>query len=192
MAAQRSDLEGTAPDLAPLLLGMSLAVGGRAARIVETEAYTEADPASHSHRGRTRRNVAMFGPPGHLYVYFTYGMHWCANVVCGPEGVGEAVLLRAAVPMLGVDEMRSARAGARKAPADRQLCRGPANLCRALGIDGALDGTDLIAGTFVRLSGDLGGYSVYRSSPRVGIRLAAQTPWRYSIPDDPHVSAPRP
>ena len=126
---------------APLLLGWTLwsRVDGHlcGGSIVEVEAYTEDDAASHTHRGRTARNAAMFGPPGSLYVYFTYGMHWCATVVCGPEGAGEAGLLRALAPVRGTTVMAGRRPKARR-PID--LCSGPAKLCQALAIDGAHDG----------------------------------------------------
>ncbi|HEY5384829.1 MAG TPA: DNA-3-methyladenine glycosylase, partial [Acidimicrobiales bacterium] len=140
---ERSDLEGNPVTLAPWLLNKVLARGERAGRIVEVEAYHGAnDAASHAYRGLTPRTAIMFGPPGFLYVYFTYGMHWCANVVTGPEGQASALLIRALAPLRGVDEMRLARPAARR---DRDLCNGPAKLCQALGITGAENGTDLLA-----------------------------------------------
>lgn len=117
---------------------------GRVARLVEVEAYLGMDdPGSHAFRGPTPRASIMFGPPAHLYVYFSYGMHWCANVVCGPEGKAAAVLLRAAEPLRGLEAMRIARSHGQKAIGNRDLCRGPGRLAEAFGITGALNGLDL-------------------------------------------------
>ena len=167
-----------------------LAHGGRSARIVEVEAYCGAeDPASHAFRGQTARNATMFGRPGLLYVYFTYGMHWCANVVCATEGVAEAVLLRAGEPLCGLSAIRAARPRARS---DTQLASGPARLCQALGIDGRLDGADLPSGDRgVRLVDD--GQApppVAARSTRIGLRAGADLPWRFFVPGHPHLSRP--
>ena len=184
-----------AREVAPELLGKVLVLGPRRARLVEVEAYAGGeDPGSHAYRGRTRRNATMFGPPGHLYVYFTYGMHWCANVVTGAVGVPHAVLLRGAEPLVGLEEMRAARGGARR---DRELCAGPARLCQALGIEGVHDGADLTVTTGGSpWLGDDGRPPppFPATSPRIGLsagRGAAQ-PWRWAVPDDPHVSRRRP
>jgi DNA-3-methyladenine glycosylase len=198
-AVERSDLEGSPVALAPWLLHKVLARGDRAGRIVEVEAYHGADDAaSHAYRGPTPRTAVMFGPPGFLYVYFTYGMHWCANVVCGPEGEAAAVLIRALEPIAGVDQMWEARSAART---ERDLCNGPAKLCQALGVTGADNGTDLLAprgrsravgaGTpgLVRLLDD--GTPPPRRpgrGTRIGIKQATDKRWRFWVPGNPSVS----
>ncbi|MGA9420965.1 MAG: DNA-3-methyladenine glycosylase, partial [Rhodanobacteraceae bacterium] len=145
---------------------------GRAGRIIEVEAYCGAeDPAAHTFGGATRRNRTMFGPAGHLYVYFTYGMHWCCNTVCGPAGQGWGVLLRAVRPLAGIERMREARPRARH---DRDLASGPARLTQALGIDGRFDGADLVLndrGVSV-LSDGTAPPEGPRIGPRVGISRA--------------------
>jgi DNA-3-methyladenine glycosylase len=173
-------------EVAPELLNKVLVRGSLAARIVEVEAYRgEEDPASHAYRGPTRRNATMFGPPGHLYVYFTYGMHWCANAVCRPEGTGHAVLLRAAAPLEGLEAMRSVRPAAVR---DRDLCRGPARLCQAFSVTGIDDGTDLVAGD-IRICDDGTAPPVKPGQGvRIGIRQAAERPWRWWVEGDPNVS----
>jgi DNA-3-methyladenine glycosylase len=178
--------------VAPELLNKVLVRGERSGRIVEVEAYRgEADPASHSFRGETPRVRTMFGPAGHLYVYFTYGMHWCANVVCGDVGEGTAVLVRALEPLTGLDEMRQARGGA--ARRDRDLCDGPAKLAQALGIGQAQDGADLVHGDEVFLvdDGTLPPAEPVQTA-RVGISVAQEHPWRWLVPASPHVSRGRP
>lgn len=126
----------SALEVAPDLLGKVLVIGDCSGRIIEVEAYTQDDPASHSFRGRTKRNAVMFGPAGRLYVYFTYGMHHCLNVVTGQDGVGEAVLIRAVTPVGGIDAMRRRRLGR----PDRLLTDGPAKLAQAFGVDLRQDG----------------------------------------------------
>ena len=152
------------------------------------EAYKGAlDAASHAYRGETPRTAVMFGPPGFLYVYFTYGMHWCANVVCGPEGQASALLVRALAPLRGLDEMRQVRKAARR---DRDLCNGPAKLCQALGITGADNGINLLASRArVRLVDD--GVPPPESpaqGTRIGIRVATEEPWRFWVPGNESVS----
>ena len=173
--------------VAPELLGLVLACGDRAGRIVEVEAYGGADdPASHGHRGRTPRNAVMFGPPGHLYVYFTYGMHWCANVVCEPDGHCGAVLVRALAPVGGTEGMWADRPRARR---ERDLCSGPAKLTAALGIAGNHNGADLLDpdSPVVLVSGDAVPLR-QATSPRIGITAATDRPWRWYLPGDPNVS----
>ncbi len=158
---------------------------GRAARIVEVEAYAgHEDPAAHSFRGQTLRNATMFGPPGHLYVYFTYGMHWGSNAVCG-NGMG--VLLRAGEPMKGINLMRACRPAAKR---DRDLTSGPGKLSQAFGITRELDGADLVLGDRgVTIVSD--GTPPPRKpvvGPRIGISKAMEFPWRWHVPDHDHVS----
>lgn len=184
-AFYRRDPREVAPELLHKVL---LSADGRSGRIVETEAYCGAfDPAAHSWRGRTTRNATMFGPPGHLYVYFTYGMHWCCNPVCGEAGEGAAVLLRALAPLTGLAAMRAARPRCRH---DRDLCRGPARLCQALGITGAQDGIDLVEGTggFCLVDDGVPPPAEPAVSPRIGISRAAEEPWRWYVAGDRHVS----
>jgi DNA-3-methyladenine glycosylase len=178
--------------VAPDLLGQVLArrlVDGTVlrARIVETEAYDRDDPASHSFRGMTARNAVMFGPAGHLYVYFTYGMHHCMNVVTDRVGHGSAVLLRAAEPLAGIDAMGRARGTDRV----RDLCRGPARLAQAFGVDRSFDGVDLVRGNDVWIErGPRVDPVDVRTGPRVGIRVGVDRPWRFWL-DERWVSASR-
>lgn len=175
--------------VAPALIGATIETdGGIVMRIVEVEAYGGADdPASHAYRGRTLRNAAMFGPAGHWYVYFTYGMHWCMNVVTGPVGDPSAVLIRAAEPIEGLELIRRRRA---RATRDTDLCSGPARLTQALGVDRGLDGTDAFNGS-VRLVARTGPEPDLVVGPRVGIRRATERPWRFAEAGNPHVSRPK-
>ncbi|WP_426572817.1 DNA-3-methyladenine glycosylase [Aquihabitans sp. McL0605] len=176
--------------VAPELLNKVLVHGRRAGRIVEVEAYRGADdPASHAHRGQTPRTEVMFGPAGHLYVYFTYGMHWCANAVTSEDGVAGAVLIRALAPLRAIDDMAAARPRARR-PVD--IANGPAKACQAMGIDGTFDGIDLVRGDRGVTIVDDGTAAPARptTGPRVGISVATERPWRYSVPGDPHRSKP--
>lgn len=184
---ERHALSGPPADAARALLGATLHGRGVSARVVEVEAYRGPDdPASHAYRGRTARTAVMFGPPGHLYAYFVYGMHTCVNVSTGPDGEAAAVLLRAAEVLIGADVAAARRPTARR-PAD--LARGPANLAAALGLTLADGGTDLLAGGAVRL--ELGAASgEVRTGPRVGVSAAADVPWRFWLPG-PAVSAYR-
>jgi DNA-3-methyladenine glycosylase len=185
-------LAAPASEAAPGLLGCLLTAGGVTVRIVEVEAYggVGEDPASHSHRGPTRRNIPMFGPPGTLYVYFTYGMHWCANVSCSPPGTASAVLFRAGEVVSGLDIARSRRGRS----TDRDLARGPARLAQALGLEGSDSGTSLLDGSGpAQLSrGTPVDPALVRSGPRVGVATAADVPWRFWIDADPSVSVYRP
>jgi len=168
------------------LVGATLLVDGVGGVVVEVEAYAPEDPASHSYRGRTPRNAAMFGPPGHLYVYRSYGIHWCANAVCGHDGVGAAVLLRALEPTHGIERMRERRS----VDDPRRLCSGPGSLTQALGITGAHGGLALDEPPFELVRSPLRVELV--AGPRVGITRAAELPWRYSLRGSPFVSRPRP
>ena len=179
-----------APDLLGRVLVRILPDGTRlSARLVEVEAYGPHDPASHAYRGPTPRNRVMFGPPGRLYVYFTYGMHFCANVVTGRDGEGSAVLLRAAEPLEGLDAM-SPRRGV---DAVRLLCSGPGRLTQALGIDGADDGADLVRdpGLQLRAGEPLSARGIARST-RVGVRVGIEPRWRFFEAGSAFVSRGRP
>lgn len=176
--------------VAPDLLNKFLVHGDRAGRIVEVEAYRGADdPASHAYRGPTARTAVMFGPPGHLYVYFTYGMHWCANAVTSADGTAGAVLIRALEPVRGVEAMAAARPAARRSV---DVANGPAKACQALGIDGTHDGVDLSTGErgLGIFDVDVAPPARPVTGPRVGISAATERPWRFSVPDDPYRSKP--
>jgi DNA-3-methyladenine glycosylase len=190
----RARLEVPAPDAAVALLGTLLVRtepdgSDTIVRIVETEAYRQDDPASHSFVGRTARTAPMFGPAGTSYVYRSYGIHWCLNVTVEQEGTGAAVLVRAAVALTGLDHLHRRRTSARSA---RELLRGPGRLAAALDLDGPRhDGGDLLAGVGgLRLAAD--GWEVPRSAvttgPRTGIRAAWQVPWRFHLTGVPEVS----
>lgn len=180
-------LSRPATEVAPLLLGAVLHGRDAAVRLTEVEAYLGGgDPGSHAYRGRTRRNATMFGPPGHLYVYFTYGMHVCANVVCGAEGEPTGVLLRAGEIVAGADAARARRVTSK---ADADLARGPARLTVALGITLADDGSRL--GERFRLELPPHPVSTVATGPRTGVSGPGGSddyPWRFWIPGDPTVS----
>ena len=200
----REFFDRSALEVAPALLGCvlehSTADGLVAVSLSEVEAYmAEADPASHAYRGMTARNAVMFGPPGHAYVYFTYGMHFCVNVVCGPPGTAEAVLLRAGRVIAG-EELARRRRGFDPSRAPRDLARGPARLCQALAIDRAQNGADLCdasGGLRLRAAAgagraDEGKRPQIDVGPRVGVSKAADIPWRFWLAQDPTVSVYRP
>lgn len=178
-------------EIAPDLLGLVIRCGSRAGVIVEVEAYEAADDAaSHAHRGPTPRTEVMFGPPGRLYVYRSYGVHWCANIVCRPAGEASAVLIRAIEPVEGVEEMWPDRPKARLVT---DLGSGPGKLCAALGIDGSHNGADLFDEQGpVRLEGPVEGVRSIVSGRRIGITKAVDLPWRFAVADNPHVSRPQP
>jgi DNA-3-methyladenine glycosylase len=186
----REFLARPAIEVAPGLLGCVVTAGGVSVRLVEVEAYAGvgADPGSHAHRGRTARNAAMFERAGTLYVYFTYGMHWCANVVTGAEGEGTAVLLRAGEVVAGLDLARSRRPRS----SDRDLARGPARLAQCLGLDRSADGTDVLDGSGpVLLTPGVPPLTVLRG-PRTGVARGHDTPWRFWSDGEPTVSPYRP
>jgi DNA-3-methyladenine glycosylase len=186
-------LHGHAVDVAPRLLGalVTSRVDGHlvSIRITEVEAYggVAEDPGSHAFRRQTARNAAMFGPPGHAYVYFTYGMHWCLNVVTQPEGTAGAVLIRAGEVTEGIEVARVRRPAC---SADRDLARGPARLAMALGVTGDLDGADLFdAGSLLRLTLPERPAPAIEVGPRTGVGgEGAATPWRFHLHDEPTVS----
>jgi DNA-3-methyladenine glycosylase len=171
--------------VAPDLIGVTVLVDGVGGRIVEVEAYDQEDPASHGYRGRTPRNASMFGPSGHAYVYRSYGIHWCLNLVCGEEGVPEAALIRALEPTDGIEEQR------RRRGADdlRALCSGPGKLCQALGVTREHDGLPLDRPPF-RLR-ERNEVPEILTAPRVGITRATELSWRYLEEGSPYVSRAR-
>jgi DNA-3-methyladenine glycosylase len=171
-------------EVAPELIGATLTVGGVGGVIVEVEAYHHTDPAAHSYRGPTERNAVMFGPPGYLYVYRSYGIHWCANVVCEAEGSASAVLIRALEPTRGLGIMRR-----RRGLSDpRLLCSGPGRVCEALGITLAHNGFALDRAPFALYAPAV--TPVIASGPRIGITKAAQVPWRYGLKGSRFLSRP--
>lgn len=183
-----SFLKDSAVTVAPQLLGCIIerTVDGRTlrGRIVETEAYDQTDAASHSYKGRTPRTDIMFGPAGRLYVYFTYGMHYCCNVVVGQEGEGAAVLIRAIEPLDGQEVMSRHRGGKQRV----EISNGPAKLCQALMIDKALNGHDLSQSPLILRHASLMKGEVIVQTTRIGISQAKDMPWRFYIKDNPYVS----
>jgi DNA-3-methyladenine glycosylase len=169
-------------EVAPELIGATLLVDGVGGRIVEVEAYDQDDPASHGFRGRTVRTASMFGPPGRAYVYRSYGVHWCLNLVCAQQGRAEAALVRALEPSQGLAAMQERR-GLERA---RGLCSGPGKLCQALGITHDLDGLRLDESPFEILARE--GEPQLAIGPRVGITRAVEQPWRYGLAGSPFLS----
>jgi DNA-3-methyladenine glycosylase len=183
---RRSFFARSVHEVAPDLIGVTLLVDGVGGRIVEVEAYDQEDPASHGYRGRTARNEAMFGPPGHAYVYRSYGIHWCLNLVCGEEGMPEAALIRALEPTAGIDRQRR-----RRGVVDlRALCSGPGKLCQALAITRDHDGVPLDRAPF-RLD-ERGEVPEILTAPRIGITRATELSWRYLEKGSPFLSRPAP
>jgi DNA-3-methyladenine glycosylase len=188
-----------APDLLGCVLEHRTADGLVAVQLTEVEAYTGAtDPASHAYRGKTKRNAVMFGPVGHAYVYFTYGMYFCVNLVCAANGSASAVLLRAGEVIEGEELARARRTRGVAAVSHRDLARGPARLCQALDIDRSQDGTDVcVAGSPLRVRWPDAGTPArsaekkIATGPRVGVSSAAEVPWRFWVEGDPTVSVYR-
>jgi DNA-3-methyladenine glycosylase len=181
---RRNFFDRSVHDVAPELVGAKLLFDGVGGTIVEVEAYDHEDPAAHGYRGRTARNASMFGPPGHAYVYRSYGVHWCLNFVCEAEGVASAVLIRALEPTKGLDAMRARRG----VDDSRLLCAGPGRLCQALGIAGVQDGRPLDRSPFEVYARARGEQVL--TGPRIGITRAASRPWRYGLAGSKWVSRP--
>ncbi|HYA04703.1 MAG TPA: DNA-3-methyladenine glycosylase [Xanthobacteraceae bacterium] len=171
-------------EVAPDLIGATLLVDGVGGRLVEVEAYHHTDPAAHSFGGPTERNAVMFGPPGHVYVYRSYGIHWCMNFVCEPKGSASAVLIRAIEPTAGLSVMRRRRG----VTDERLLCSGPGRVCEALRITGRHNGLALNAPPFA-LYARSGAVEIV-AGPRIGITKAAELPWRYGEKDSRFLSKP--
>jgi DNA-3-methyladenine glycosylase len=172
-------------DVAPELIGVTLLVDGIGGPIVEVEAYDHEDPAAHGFRGRTPRNESMFGPAGQAYVYRSYGVHWCLNLVCEAEGSAAAVLIRAIEPVHGLEKMRARR----RLDDPRLLCAGPGRLCQALGVTREHDGLALDEPPFLLLATSPRDVV---AAPRIGISVATERPWRFCAADSPFLSRPLP
>jgi DNA-3-methyladenine glycosylase len=187
-ALPRAFYDRDALAVAPELLNKVLVGNGVSARLVEVEAYRAGeDPGSHAFRGRTARNATMFGRPGSLYVYFSYGNHWCMNAVCGPGERAHAVLLRAAAPLTGIEVMYERRRAARR---DRELCSGPGRLGQAFAVDRSLDGTDLVRGPLRIVDDGTPPPDAPSVSTRIGLAHGKgdEFPWRFNVAGDPNVS----
>ena len=181
---RRSFFARSVHSVAEELIGATFLFDGVGGKIVELEAYHHEDPAAHGYGGRTARNASMFGPPGHAYVYRSYGIHWCVNFVCEPEGVADAVLIRALEPTQGLAEMKERRG----TDNERLLCAGPGRLCQALGITREQDGLRLDRPPF-RLEQRTERPEIVRG-PRIGISRAADLPWRYALASSRYLSRP--
>jgi DNA-3-methyladenine glycosylase len=181
-ALSRAFFARSVHEVAPDLIGVTLLVDGVGGPIVEVEAYDPTDPASHGYRGRTPRNAAMFGPPGHAYVYRSYGIHWCLNLVCEGVGIAAAVLLRALEPTHGVERMRERR----HVDEPRLLAAGPGRLCEALGVTGEQDGRALDRPPFVLLP--RADHPEIVAAPRIGITRGVEQPWRYVLKGSRYLS----
>jgi DNA-3-methyladenine glycosylase len=182
----RIDFHAPSADVARSLIGASLFVAGVGGRIVETEAYDESDPASHTFARKTARNAVMFGRPGRAYVYRSYGLHWCLNVTCMPVGHGAGVLIRALEPTAGLAAMRERR-GLVDA---RLLCAGPGRLCQALGVTHALNGMRLDRQPFRLVPRDTEAALAVAAGPRIGISKAQERPWRFVLSGSRFLSQP--
>jgi DNA-3-methyladenine glycosylase len=181
---RRSFFDRSVHEVAPELIGASFLFDGIGGIIVEVEAYHHTDPAAHSYVGRTARNAVMFGPPGHAYVYRSYGVHWCVNFVCEEEGSASAVLIRALTPTAGLAIMRDRRG----LEDERLLCSGPGRLCQALAITGAQNDWPLDRAPFeLRAAAQPQNIA---AGPRIGITKAAEKPWRYGLKGSPFLSRP--
>ena len=178
------DFSRDSVEVARRLIGVTLLIDGVGGRIVEVEAYDRDDPASHSHAGPTARNASMFGPPAHAYVYRSYGIHWCLNLVCRERGHGAGVLVRALEPTHGLDAMRARRGVDR----DRLLCSGPGRVGQALDVGPALDGLSVAAAPFELIASAARVKVV--SGPRIGISRAVEVPWRFGLAGSAFLSRP--
>jgi DNA-3-methyladenine glycosylase len=178
------DWDADSAIVARQLIGVTVLVNGVGGRIVETEAYDHEDPASHSFSGPTQRNMAMFGPPAHAYVYLSHGIHWCLNLVCREPGHGAGVLIRALSPDVGVEQMMARRG----TPDLRNLCSGPGKLGQAIGVTRALNGMALDAAPFTLIAAQEEHDVIV--GPRIGISKAVDVPWRFGLAGSPYLSRP--